>query len=572
MSKGSRALPSPAMHYFGDSRCRSIWQWQLILAFTAVTIGAGSALLTPERFSDARFSGGLLLIVLVTTGSLATPWHRIASSGVLMLPVIDALAIALVAAGGASAATFLWVFPVAWAGAYFSAAVLIGMLTLIAVLRVINLIALGITDEAMIDVVMLMTTLGFVGVIMAVGSDRNRSARRLLSSQSDRLAHALRRVKEQKARNQRVLNSLDIGIARVGPGGLIEASNDAFRTIFGLDAATQFHPSSAVEYSARRGTPVPADRTVIARASRGELFSDQVVWLFGLDGRWRAVNTSATTIEHGIVTGDGLLLVVEDVTEKTDPQASDDARRRTISHELRNPLTAILGHVDLLLERDDLASAARDQLTVVERAGERMQSLIDQVLVAPRHLDDEAGVDFDLAEIGRSSLQGFAPAADSAGVTVESDLTEPLELCGDAFRIRQVVDNVIGNAIKYAQRGGRVSVRGLKPAPDEVALLIQDNGIGISEKDLPRIFERDFRTQLALERGIPGTGLGLSISREIVVAAGGRIAVHSTLGHGTEVGIFLPTGRASPPGPGRRRDTENHGRPDPDAPHERTPA
>jgi signal transduction histidine kinase len=123
---------------------------------------------------------------------------------------------------------------------------------------------------------------------------------------------------------------------------------------------------------------------------------------------------------------------------------------------------------------------------------------------------------------------------------VEADLDERLLLHGDAFRMRQVVDNVLGNAIKYAQRGGRVSVTGFRPTPDEAALRIADTGIGIDKDDLPRIFEREFRTQAARDSGIPGTGLGLNISREIVVAQGGRVEVESDLGHGTEVTVVLP--------------------------------
>ena len=133
---------------------------------------------------------------------------------------------------------------------------------------------------------------------------------------------------------------------------------------------------------------------------------------------------------------------------------------------------------------------------------------------------------------------------------MESALDEPLRLWGDAFRIRQVVDNVIGNAIKYAQRGGKVSVTGYRPTADEVAVTIADTGIGIAGPDLPRIFEREFRTELARARGIPGTGLGLSISREIIVAAGGRLEVESELGKGTEVSIVLPI--RLPPSPDGR--------------------
>lgn len=540
MLTGFRAPSHPVARTFGDARCRSIWQWQLVIAFTVVTISAGVALLAPTRFANGCFSAGLVLIIAIAIGSLAAPWHRIGAPGVLVLPILDIVAISLIAIGDTPVVAFLWVLPIAWVGTYFSVGVLIGALALIMLICLAGLLVLGISVMTSIDAVVLMITLGFVGMIMAVGAQRNRSARQLLRTQSDRLTRALQRVNEQKARTSRLMNSLDVGVARVGPTGLLEISNDMFRTIFALGGDAQQHPIRSVEYHSRRGAPVPSDRTTIARASRGERFTDEVVWLFGLDGEWRAVKASTKTIDHGIVTGDGLLLVVEDVTKSTDPDASENARRRTISHELRNPLTAILGHIELLIERDGMPDAALEQLRVVDRAASRMERLIDDALSSPATQQDDPGIDFDLAEIARSSLEGFAPAADSAGVTVESALDEPLRLWGDAFRIRQVVDNVIGNAIKYAQRGGRVSVTGYRPTADEVALTVADTGIGIAGPDLPRIFEREFRTELARARGIPGTGLGLSISRDIIVAAGGRLEVESELGTGTEVSVVLP--------------------------------
>lgn len=540
MLTGFRAPSHAAVRTFGDARCRSIWQWQLVIAFTVVTISAGVALLAPTRFTDGWFSAGLLLIIAITIGSLAAPWHRIGAPGVLVLPILDIVAISLIAIGDMPVVAFLWVLPVAWVGTYFSVGVLIGVLSLIMLICLAGLLILGLSVMTTINAVVLMITLGFVGMIMTVGAQRNRSARQLLRTQSDRLTRALQRVNEQKARTSRLMNSLDVGVARVGSTGLLEISNDMFRTIFALGGDAQQHPIRSVEYRSRRGAPVPSDRTTIARASRGERFTDEVVWLFGLDGEWRAVKASTKMIDHGVVTGDGLLLVVEDITESTDPDAGENARRRTISHELRNPLTAILGHIELLIERDGMPDAVLEQLRVVDRAASRMERLIDDALSSPAKKLDDPGIDFDLAEIARSSLEGFAPAADSAGVTVESALDEPLRLWGDAFRIRQVVDNVIGNAIKYAQRGGRVSVTGYRPTADEAALTVADTGIGIAGSDLPRIFEREFRTELARARGIPGTGLGLSISRDIIVAAGGRLEVESELGRGTEVSIILP--------------------------------
>ncbi|WP_206476927.1 sensor histidine kinase KdpD [Microbacterium sp. KRD172] len=234
---------------------------------------------------------------------------------------------------------------------------------------------------------------------------------------------------------------------------------------------------------------------------------------------------------------------MRDVTAAMDPHTDASATRRTISHELRNPLTAILGHIDLLIERDDISAAARRQLDVVERAGTRMERLIDDALVTPGARAEDSDVHFDLADIARASIEGFAPVADAGGIALDVDLEQYLPLCADAFRLRQVVDNVISNAIKYVQRGGKVSVRGHCPAPGEVALTVTDTGIGIGVDDLPRIFEPDFRTEVAREQGIPGTGLGLGISRDIVLAQGGRIDVKSDLGQGTEVSIVLPSSR-----------------------------
>src|SRR5690606_9672751 len=113
---------------------------------------------------------------------------------------------------------------------------------------------------------------------------------------------------------------------------------------------------------------------------------------------------------------------------------------------------AILGHVDLLLERDTVDESTRRQLGVIDHAGTRMQQLIDQTLSVPEARNDDRDAPFDLADVATASIEGFAPAAEASGVAIEARLFEDLPLHGDAFRLRQVVDNVLGNAIKYAQR------------------------------------------------------------------------------------------------------------------------
>lgn len=543
MGKGARQTPltaASAAAYFGDRRCRSIWQWQLILALTTVTVAAGAAFLTPALFNEWAFSAGLLTIVAVTAISLGVPWHRIGASGVLVLPVVDAAAVGLLASGANPLLAFLWVFPVAWVATYYSAYALVAILSLVGVSSLVRVFLVGITPQEVINVVILMITIGFVGIIMHVGRARNRASKQLLRAQSMRNGHALRRVTEQKARNQQLVDSLDVGIARVREGGVIEMSNRTFRTLFALDEHAPFQPAAAVEYRSRGGAPVPATETTLARASRGELFSEELVWLFGVDGRWRALNTYTRVVEEDQPASEGILLLVEDVSAQVDPRSNQEATRRTISHELRNPLTAILGHVDLLLEGDDVTEPVRRELEVVQRASERMDRLINDALVTASHPNDDADQDFHLADIARASIEGFTPAAEAGGVAMDVHLDEPLPLCGDAFRLRQVVDNVLGNAIKYVPRGGTVTVRTEHRDTGEAALVITDTGIGIPAEDLPRIFETGFRTHLARDRGIPGTGLGLGISRGIVIAEGGRLDITSEPGKGTEVTLVLP--------------------------------
>ncbi|KDA04900.1 hypothetical protein DC31_02065 [Microbacterium sp. CH12i] len=536
----ARISAPSAIRYFGDSRCRSIWQWQLILAFTTVAVAAGIALLTPQLLADWRVSAGILTIIVASVICLAVPWHKVGPGAVLVLPVVDALAIGLLDLATNPPISFLWVFPVAWVASYYSTTVLVSMMTLIAGLALFRVFDLGLTPREMIRMMVLLVTLGFVGVIMSVGSERSRSTRRLLQAQSGRIANALRRVTEQKTRNQRLIDSLDIGIAQVSAGGAIEVSNRAFHALYALGSSAQFRPTSAVEYQSRRGQPIALTNTTIARASRGELFTDELVWLFGLDGEWRALRTSTLQIDDSARTKDAVLLLVEDVSTKVDARAGEQATRRNLSHELRNPLTAILGHVDLLLEHDEFSESMRRQLQVVERAGERMQRLIDDALSTASHPGEDADLDFDLADLTRSSIEGFTPVAGTDGVTLKVRLDEALPLCGDAFRLRQVVDNVIGNAIKYAQRGGTVTIRSAR-RDDAMTLVVTDTGIGISEEDLPHVFEPEFRTQLAREQGIPGTGLGLGIARDIVLDQGGRLEIASELGQGTAVTLVLPT-------------------------------
>lgn len=528
------------MRALGDPLSRSVWRWQLMLAVSVVVIAGVSALLTPDVFANWRFVLALSVLVVVTAITLGLRWERLGTYSVLALAIFDILVIWVLHLGALTPIVFLWVFPIAWIATYYRTSVLISALTLLALLMLAEFAAAEVTDEGAVQFIMLLITLGFVGTMSATGSRRNRSTRRLLRAQARRVELSLQRVTEQKSRTQRLLDSLDLGIAQVGSDGMLQLVNSRFQELYAFEKQDHFGSARAVEYTERRGTPVPRARTLIARAAGGELFVNEVVWLFGVDGVWRALRASTRQMENERSAGDGLLLIVEEITTEVDPLARRGETMRKISHELRNPLTAVLGHVDLLLERDDLHASAREQAEVIERAGERMQVLIDRALRTESSDSVDGDMYFDLVDPLRASVEAFGPAADAQKVRILVHGDESVPLTGDVFRIRQVIDNMLSNAIKYSHRGSSIHVE-TSLRDGEACIEVSDSGIGIAQEDLSRIFDGDFRAQSALDAKVPGTGLGLSISREIAAKSGGSLTVHSELGQGTTVRFTIPT-------------------------------
>jgi signal transduction histidine kinase len=212
-----------------------------------------------------------------------------------------------------------------------------------------------------------------------------------------------------------------------------------------------------------------------------------------------------------------------------------------VSHELRTPLTSISGYVELLLEEEQ-DEQKRSYLGIVDRNSERLLGLVSDLLFSARlqsgRLDLEHS-EVDLHRLVLHAVESARPRAEAAGVelTVAADSVPPV--LGEAVRLAQLLDNLISNAIKFTPRGGRVSVQ-LSAGDGLVRFEVSDTGIGISEQERERLFERFFRSQSALERQIQGTGLGLYISKAIVEAHGGRIGVYSEGGEGTTFVVELP--------------------------------
>ncbi len=210
------------------------------------------------------------------------------------------------------------------------------------------------------------------------------------------------------------------------------------------------------------------------------------------------------------------------------------------SHELRAPLTAIQGNLELIERHREMSADERQEaIHEASREARRLTQLVADLLALARA---DAGVPLrrDRVELDRVLLDAVGEARHLAnGQRLEVDALEPSEVLGDADRLKQLALILLDNALKYTAPNGSVSV-GLRRNGRNVILEVHDNGIGIAKEDLPRVFERFFRADPARRRDAAGTGLGLSIARWIADQHGADISLSSEPGHGTRVLVTLP--------------------------------
>lgn len=245
------------------------------------------------------------------------------------------------------------------------------------------------------------------------------------------------------------------------------------------------------------------------------------------------------------------LVAIEDVT---DAEQASRIRRdfvANVSHEMRTPLTAMLGFIETLrgAARDDAAARERF-LTIMAREGERMNRLVEDLLSLTRVESEERirpTTRIDLAAIVQASLSSLRPLAETANVRLEiTGDSAPLATVGDADQITQVITNLTENAIKYGGAGGVVTLHLSREEHEPVLrgpavrVDVIDRGEGIDEIHLPRLTERFYRVDSHRSREKGGTGLGLAIVKHIVNRHRGRLRIESERGKGSRFSVILP--------------------------------
>ena len=217
-----------------------------------------------------------------------------------------------------------------------------------------------------------------------------------------------------------------------------------------------------------------------------------------------------------------------------------------ISHDLRTPLTSIVGYVELALEDEvepPLDEERRSYLEVVSRSAERLLRLVDDLLFIARIQAGSLALEpkeLDLCTLAAQSVEEARPRADAKNVTLSFLGSAAVMIEADKGRIFQLLDNLISNAIKFTPEGGRIDVR-VVSGHNGVVLEVSDTGVGLAPGEAELVFDRFFRSSSATAQQTPGTGLGLFIARAITEAHGGRISAAAREGSGTTFRVELPS-------------------------------
>lgn len=272
---------------------------------------------------------------------------------------------------------------------------------------------------------------------------------------------------------------------------------------------------------------------------------------FAADGRDIVAEVTVAPLPSALGRGATIAVIDRSVEEEAEQMRRDFVAN--VSHELKTPLTGMIGFIETLRgpARDD--ARARDRfLDIMQREAGRMNRLISDLLSLSRVQAEERrrpSAQVDLAALLQGVLAIMTPRAEAAGLQVVTQgLDDPIRLPGDPDQLTQVFQNLIENAIKYGAAGNEVGIT-VSRIPHEPllrgpgwAVAIWDQGEGIEEQHLPRLTERFYRVDTHRARAQGGTGLGLSIVKHIVNRHRGRLRIESTRGEGSRFTVILPEG------------------------------
>ncbi|TNC18539.1 PAS domain-containing sensor histidine kinase [Georgenia sp. 311] len=502
---------------------------------------------------------------VATVLAAAAPWPRLPRWTEATVPLLDMAAVVALLSNGTRASVLI-VLPVLWLARMGRTGTVVAVLTGVAASTSVDVVtalergALVIGPDNASRFFIVPAVVIAVACYLGFAEDRATSRSALLARQNALVARLLEETSQDRARLEGVLDTIDAGVAVVGPDGRIVVANRSLETVTGGRAVPGAPITVIAEhlYLADGLTPVGEER--LRSVATGEAVDRRVVWWAPAADERTAFRVSAGPLPGPDGRSDGAVLALHDVTGELQALSEREDFVSSVSHELRTPLTSVTGYLDLALDDPDLPPHLRTYLDVADRNAGRLRILIDNLLTAARTGADVASREpVDLRSVVADVVESQTPRADDRDITVEVAAEGDAVVAGDVGRLTQVVDNVVSNAVKYTRPGGHVRIELVGAPRRRVRLTVTDDGPGIAADAQQRLFSRFYRAPEVRNGPVQGTGLGLHISRQIVEALGGTIALRSGPGSGTNVDVLLPAwnddGQAAGPRPPRPERT-----------------
>ncbi|MFZ5995293.1 MAG: two-component system histidine kinase PnpS [Thermodesulfobacteriota bacterium] len=355
-----------------------------------------------------------------------------------------------------------------------------------------------------------------------------------LNSLSSQVKTKIAEITSEKGKNEAILKGISSGIMAVDKEGRIILLNQALRDSFAIDQDFSDRPPVEVI----RSIPLQEAFTIVLKERapqrleipvaypRERVFDVRIVPLFAAD-----------TIQ-------GAIAVFHDVTDIRQLAQIRKDFVTNVSHELKNPLTAIKGYAETLLDGGiDDREKAQSFIRIISEHANRMDNLIQDILALARLEAQGTGItneQVSVKEVVEGSLRALGPQAEMKRIKFAREFPpEDIMVWGDHEKLSQAVLNIVDNAVKYSPSDTRITVS-LSEREGEAQIDIRDEGTGIPKEDQERIFERFYRVDKGRSRAVGGTGLGLSIVKHAILAHKGRVWVESEPSEGSTFHIVLP--------------------------------
>ncbi|MGP9821010.1 ATP-binding protein [Salinarimonas sp. NSM] len=374
---------------------------------------------------------------------------------------------------------------------------------------------------------------------------------RRLEADAEALQDRLWRAEESEHFFRALAESQVDAIVQRDAQGRVTWANDGFATLVGLPRAEVLGRAHAPRVLESRPPRLRGDGARLV--DEAIEMRDGVRWIGWIETTAPGRGGAPETLRAGREITERVSSEAALAEARARAEAASEAKSRflaTVSHEFRTPLGGILGMADLILDtRCDPEQTTYAQ--AIKTSGAALLSLIDEILDFSRI---EAGkltlapAPFDLAACVEGVVELLAPRAQGKGIEIAgfSAADLPARVVGDEARIRQILVNLAGNAVKFTDTGG-VGVEALAEAGGGIVLRVSDTGPGIAPERIPALFEEFEQGDGSAARRHPGTGLGLAITQRLVAGMGGTIAVESTPGAGARFTVTLPLPAAQAP-------------------------